>query len=155
MQRIRSVAAPDAHFGVSALVHTNQRRGHGALGYEEFKGAFGECGVLGRQGLCADAPVDERIPLDAVVKYALCDDAGAGVPGLSFGFDDGAQVTVGQLWGRLAVTPNCARHQLGAGDYQAASAAPRWAPALTWCLRKRCASGWSYGRCCLPTLGVT
>ncbi len=102
MQRIRAMVAPGARFGTSVSVHLNERRGGGALGYDEFKGAFGAFGVLRRHGVAAEASVDGRIPLDAVVKFAMCDEADGGVPGLSFGYDEGARVSIGQLWGRFA-----------------------------------------------------
>lgn len=132
MQRIRGVMAPGGRFGASVSVHLNERRGGGALGYEEFRGAFGAGGVLRRQGISPDAPVDGRIPLDAVVKFAMCDEAGGGVPGLSFGFDEHARVTIGQLWGRFTERGQATWAPLAAGDVDMAFVAAMRERVIVW-----------------------
>jgi len=101
LKRVEPMLAPGAHLGASTLVHLNERQGGGALSHKQFATALEANGVLGRYGLRGDASVDARLPLDTVMKCAFRDVQGDSVPGLSFGFDEGALVTTGQLWARM------------------------------------------------------
>lgn len=91
---------PGAFIGGCALVHLNNRTGGGALAHGEFATAFEPRGLLARLSLEPTADVDARIPLDAAVRFAFEDKEGDVTPGLSFGFDAGALLTIGMLWSR-------------------------------------------------------
>lgn len=101
LARFAPRVAKDAHFGASTLVHLNGSKGGGALSSAEFAGAFSRSSWLAANGLHGDEPIDARIPLDTLLRYAGNDYANGGVPGLSFGFDPSVQVTVGVLWARF------------------------------------------------------
>lgn len=100
-ERLRPRMTSGAHFGASVMVHLTSREGGGALSYQDWASAHLQDGILAFGGLRADAPIDDRIPLDTVVKFARNDESGGGALGLSFGFTEGAIVTVGQVWARF------------------------------------------------------
>lgn len=75
-----------ALFLITAPVQINEVAYNGALGFAEWKVLFSDAGPLGMRGFQAVGEIDDRIPLDAAVRFAFEDNAQQTIRGYSYGY---------------------------------------------------------------------